>query len=64
MVQLIVVRRKNFRVELRRKVFNRSLSPLYRHHKNKRPPPLTTQMLNGSISIGLAHVITSIINIY
>lgn len=54
-MNFVIVRCKNFRFDLRRKVCNRALSPLFRHYKNKRPPPAPAQMFDRPIAVRLSH---------
>lgn len=63
MVQLIIVRGKNFRVELRRKVFHRGLTPISEITKTNGLRRLPDKCLMDPYPLGLRMLITSIINI-
>ena len=54
-MNFVIISCENFRFHLRRKVCNRELSPLFRHYKNKRPPPTPAQMFDRPIAVRLSH---------
>lgn len=54
-MNFVIICCKNFRFYLCREIRNWSLPPLFRHYKNKRPPPAPAQMLDRPIAIRLSH---------
>ena len=54
-MDFVLISGKNLSLNLRGKIFNRLLPSFLRHYKDKRPPPATAEMLNGSISVWLSH---------
>lgn len=50
-MSLVVVSLKDFSVNLVGKIFNRSLLTILRYYKNKRPPPVSGQPFDATVSI-------------
>lgn len=54
-MSLVVVSLKDFSVNLVGKIFNRSLLTILRYYKNKRPPPVSGQPFDATVSIWFTH---------
>lgn len=54
-MKLVIIRSKDFCFSLCRKVFDRALPPGIAYYKNKRPPPVSGEPFNGSVSIWFSH---------
>lgn len=54
-MNFVIISCKNFRFHLRREIRNWSLTTIFRHYKNKRPPPTPAQMFDRPIAVRLSH---------